>query len=161
MFLLDWNGSSTDDEAAFDGNKLTRWHLKTVIGWCDAKKIQLGVDTGRLVEWLFVEDASPPQIGLAVPHQVVRFPQEAVVDGGCPPWVLSVLTDEDGLVFGLRSWFYPVEFTLDLRGGGYPSAEVRYRPSELYHETESQNRWLRVSLAWGEVSGGRVKYRLD
>lgn len=163
--LFQWNQLNSKMEEEFDGDLLMRWQCKSLLGLYVVKmgdrEFIKNLTFEALCKWAFGLDTPPKNIGISVPNGILTFPREAMVNGGYPPWVISSLSDAFGRIAGYKTWFYPMEFTLDLRGHTNFSQETRFKPNLLTFVSTQRSSELKLNLTWNDFDGGVVNFQLD
>lgn len=163
--ILKWNQSGGRVEKTFDGDLLLRWQCKSLLGLYVTKmgdrEFTGNLTFAALCRWAFGFDLPTENVGISVPNGTVAFPGEAMLNGGYPPWVMSSLTDAFGRVAGYRTWFYPMEFELDLRRHPSFSQNTRFKPNHLAFVSTQRRSELKLNLTWNDFEGGVVTFQLD
>lgn len=163
--LFRWNQSGGYMEEEFDGDLLLRWQCKSLLGLYVTKmgdrEFTGNLTFAALCRWAFGFDVPPENVGISVPNGTVTFPGEAMLKRGCPPWVMSSLSDAFGHVAGYKTWFYPMEFELDLQGHPSFSQKTRFKPNQLAFVSSQRSSELKLNLTWNDFKGGVVTFQLD
>lgn len=170
--IMIFNRDGGHAEDSFDGDKITRWHIKCLFGSLAAGRSRLGLGSlrpGALEDFLpllFGVDVIPSWLGFSVPHEprLAPFPAEIMVNGGFPPWAMApreILTSRGIKVGLLESFLYPLRLRVALSGPEQFSQVERYRPASVTMNSQERKTSLRLEFTWpNDWRGGDVVHEL-